>query len=43
LFHSYSARKGSALLKEHGLLLTHPELAGPDTSMPQAIRSLLGH
>jgi hypothetical protein len=31
--------KGSALLKEHGLSLTHPELAGPDTSMPQAIRS----
>ena len=33
----------SAAEREHGLLLTHPELAGPDTSMPQAIRSLLGH
>jgi molybdate/tungstate transport system substrate-binding protein len=34
--------KGSALLKEHGLSLTHPQLAGPDTSVPKAIRSLLG-
>jgi molybdate/tungstate transport system substrate-binding protein len=33
--------KGSALLKEHGLSLTQPELAGQDTSVPQAIRSLL--
>jgi molybdate/tungstate transport system substrate-binding protein len=33
--------KGSALLKEHGLSLTHPQLAGPDTSVPKAIRSLL--
>jgi len=34
--------KGSGLLKEHGLALTHPQLTGPDTSVPQAIRSLLG-
>ncbi|MGO9047470.1 MAG: substrate-binding domain-containing protein [Xanthobacteraceae bacterium] len=34
--------KGLALLKEHGLSLTHPQLTGPDTPVPQAIRSLLG-
>ena len=34
--------KGSALLKEHGLALTHPQLTGPDTAVPQAILSLLG-
>ena len=34
--------KGSAALKEHGLSLTQPQLAGQDTSVPQAIRSLLG-
>jgi molybdate/tungstate transport system substrate-binding protein len=33
--------KGSALLKEHGLSLTHPRLSGPDPSVPQAIRSLV--
>jgi Bacterial extracellular solute-binding protein len=33
--------KGSALLKEHGLALTHPQLTGPDTAVPQAI-PLLG-
>jgi molybdate/tungstate transport system substrate-binding protein len=34
--------KGSALLKEHGLSLTPPQLTGSDASVPQAIRSLLG-
>jgi molybdate/tungstate transport system substrate-binding protein len=34
--------KGSALLKERGLSLTHPELSGQGASAPQAIRSLLG-
>jgi molybdate/tungstate transport system substrate-binding protein len=34
--------KATALLKEHGLALTRPQLTGPDTSVPQAIRSLLG-
>ena len=34
--------KGSALLKEHGLPLIPPQLTGPDASVPQAIRSLLG-
>jgi molybdate/tungstate transport system substrate-binding protein len=33
--------KGSALMKEHGLTLTLPLLAGQDKSAPQAIRSLL--
>jgi molybdate/tungstate transport system substrate-binding protein len=33
--------KGSALLKEHGLSLTHPQLAGADSSVPPAIRSLV--
>ena len=33
--------QGSALLKEHGLSLTQPQLAGRDTSVPQAIRPLL--
>jgi molybdate/tungstate transport system substrate-binding protein len=34
--------KGSELLKEHGLSLTRPQLTGPDPSVPQAIRSLVG-
>jgi molybdate/tungstate transport system substrate-binding protein len=34
--------KGLALLKDHGLSLTQPQLAGTDTSVPKAIRSLLG-
>jgi molybdate/tungstate transport system substrate-binding protein len=34
--------KGTALLKEHGLAVTRPQLTGPDTSVPQALRSLLG-
>lgn len=34
--------KGSVLMKEHGLSLTHPQLAGQDMSVPKAIRSLLG-
>jgi molybdate/tungstate transport system substrate-binding protein len=34
--------KASALLKEHGLSLTCPQLTGPDPSVPQAIRSLVG-
>jgi Bacterial extracellular solute-binding protein len=33
--------KGSALLKEHGLSLTHPQLWGADSSVPPAIRSLV--
>jgi molybdate/tungstate transport system substrate-binding protein len=33
--------KGSALLKEHGLSLTHPQLSGADSSVPPAIRSLV--
>jgi molybdate/tungstate transport system substrate-binding protein len=33
---------GLALLKEHGLSLTHPQLTGPDPSVPPAIRSLVG-
>jgi hypothetical protein len=34
--------KGSVLMKEHGLSLTHPQLAGQDMSVPKAICSLLG-
>ena len=34
--------KGLALLKEHGLSLTDPQLTGSDTSVPPAIRSLVG-
>jgi molybdate/tungstate transport system substrate-binding protein len=33
---------GLELLKEHGLSLTHPQLTGPDPSVPPAIRSLVG-
>jgi molybdate/tungstate transport system substrate-binding protein len=33
--------KGSALLTEHGLSLTHPQLSGADSSVPPAIRSLV--
>ena len=33
---------GLALLKEHGLSLAHPQLTGPDPSVPPAIRSLVG-
>jgi molybdate/tungstate transport system substrate-binding protein len=33
---------GLALLKEHGLSLTRPQLTGPDPSVPPAIRSLVG-
>jgi molybdate/tungstate transport system substrate-binding protein len=33
--------KGSTLLKEQGLSLTHPQLSGADSSVPPAIRSLV--
>jgi molybdate/tungstate transport system substrate-binding protein len=33
--------KGSELMKKHGLSLLHPQLAGEDPAVPQAIRSLL--
>jgi molybdate/tungstate transport system substrate-binding protein len=33
--------KGSALLTEHGLSLTHPQLSGADSSVPPTIRSLV--
>jgi molybdate/tungstate transport system substrate-binding protein len=33
--------KGTALLKEHGLSLTHPLLFGQDEAVPPAIRSLI--
>jgi molybdate/tungstate transport system substrate-binding protein len=33
---------GLELLKEHGLSLTHPQLTGPDPSVPPTIRSLVG-
>jgi molybdate/tungstate transport system substrate-binding protein len=34
--------RGLALLKEHGLSLTDPQLTGSDASVPPAIRSLVG-
>jgi molybdate/tungstate transport system substrate-binding protein len=34
--------KGLTLLKQRGLSLTSPQLTGPDTSVPQGLRSLLG-
>jgi molybdate/tungstate transport system substrate-binding protein len=33
--------KGSALLTEHGLSLTHPQLSGDDSSVPPAVRFLV--